>query len=81
MVTGRTYYLQLTAPDGEESFLFERWMRLVYLLHVASGRVGVPVRISSKDDGLHTLWKCASLSTEGKKVSTKVDDCRKYLLA
>nr|XP_058901587.1 Golgi-associated RAB2 interactor protein 5B [Kogia breviceps] len=33
LVTGRYYYLELDAPDDEVSFLFDRWIRLINLLH------------------------------------------------
>ncbi|XP_068849276.1 Golgi-associated RAB2 interactor protein 5B [Capricornis sumatraensis] len=29
LVTGRYYYLELDAPDGEVGFLFDRWIRLI----------------------------------------------------
>ncbi|KAL8176702.1 UNVERIFIED_CONTAM: hypothetical protein K2H54_037684 [Gekko kuhli] len=64
MATGRNYYLQLCAPDGEEGFQFERWMRLIYLLHVATGKAKPPSNVSSKDIGLHTIWKTASMPSE-----------------
>ncbi|XP_055267143.1 Golgi-associated RAB2 interactor protein 5B [Moschus berezovskii] len=32
LATGRYYYLELDAPDGEVGFLFDRWMRLISLL-------------------------------------------------
>ncbi|MEJ1289226.1 hypothetical protein NN561_020266 [Cricetulus griseus] len=33
LITGRYYYLELDAPDDELSFLFDRWIRLINLLH------------------------------------------------
>lgn len=33
LVTGRYYYLELDAPDNELGFLFDRWIRLINLLH------------------------------------------------
>ncbi|XP_064436580.1 Golgi-associated RAB2 interactor protein 5B-like isoform X5 [Mirounga angustirostris] len=33
LVTGRYYYLELDAPDNEAGFLFDRWIRLINLLH------------------------------------------------
>ncbi|CAH7406756.1 Fam71e2 [Phodopus roborovskii] len=33
LITGRYYYLELDAPDHELSFLFDRWIRLINLLH------------------------------------------------
>lgn len=32
LVTGRYYYLELDAPDGEGGFLFDCWVRLINLL-------------------------------------------------
>ncbi|XP_060110966.1 Golgi-associated RAB2 interactor protein 5B [Heteronotia binoei] len=64
MATGRNYYLQLCAPDGEEGFQFERWMRLIYLLHVAAGKAKPPSNVPSQDAGLHTIWKTASMPSE-----------------
>ncbi|XP_076986837.1 Golgi-associated RAB2 interactor protein 5B isoform X2 [Tamandua tetradactyla] len=32
LATGRCYYLELDAPDGEMGFLFERWLCLINLL-------------------------------------------------
>lgn len=75
MATGRNYYLQLCAPDGEEGFLFERWMRLIYLLHVASGKVKPPSEVPSKEVGLHTIWKTDSLPSETQV--SKHQDIRK----
>ncbi|XP_062992969.1 Golgi-associated RAB2 interactor protein 5B [Elgaria multicarinata webbii] len=34
IATGQKYYLQLYAPGRDENFLFERWLRLLYLLHL-----------------------------------------------
>nr|XP_048282965.1 protein FAM71E2 [Myodes glareolus] len=33
LITGRYYYLELDAPDHELGFLFDRWIRLINLLH------------------------------------------------
>ncbi|XP_021512976.1 Golgi-associated RAB2 interactor protein 5B [Meriones unguiculatus] len=33
LITGRYYYLELDAPDHELAFLFDRWIRLINLLH------------------------------------------------
>ncbi|XP_007955486.1 protein FAM71E2 [Orycteropus afer afer] len=33
LATGRYYYLELDAPDCEVGFLFDRWIRLIHLLH------------------------------------------------
>ncbi|KAL6084538.1 hypothetical protein STEG23_003015 [Scotinomys teguina] len=33
LITGRYYYLELDAPDHELGFLFDRWLRLIKLLH------------------------------------------------
>lgn len=33
LITGRYYYLELDAPDHELAFLFDRWIRLIDLLH------------------------------------------------
>ncbi|XP_035580753.1 protein FAM71E2 isoform X1 [Zalophus californianus] len=33
LITGRYYYLELDAPDKEAGFLFDRWIRLINLLH------------------------------------------------
>ncbi|OBS66784.1 hypothetical protein A6R68_04676, partial [Neotoma lepida] len=33
LITGRYYYLELDAPDHELAFLFDRWLRLINLLH------------------------------------------------
>ncbi|XP_026632924.1 protein FAM71E2 [Microtus ochrogaster] len=33
LITGRYYYLELDAPDHELDFLFDRWIRLINLLH------------------------------------------------
>ncbi|XP_061467659.1 uncharacterized protein LOC133377490 [Rhineura floridana] len=67
LATGRKYYLQLCAPKGDENFLFDCWMRLAYLLHVASGRISDPVSFTSKESGLHTIWKSASLRATSEK--------------
>ncbi|XP_077170318.1 Golgi-associated RAB2 interactor protein 5B isoform X2 [Paroedura picta] len=64
MATGRNYYLQLCAPEGEENMLFERWMHLIYLLHVASGKAKPPSNVPSTEAGLHTIWKTASMPSE-----------------
>ncbi|XP_061463002.1 Golgi-associated RAB2 interactor protein 3-like isoform X2 [Rhineura floridana] len=67
LATGRKYYLQLCAPKGDENVLFERWIRLAYMLHVASGRISDPVSFASKESGLHTIWKSASLRATSEK--------------
>ncbi|XP_051017793.1 Golgi-associated RAB2 interactor protein 5B [Acomys russatus] len=36
LITGRYYYLELDAPDHELDFLFDRWIRLINLLHEPS---------------------------------------------
>lgn len=33
LITGRYYYLELDAPEKEVGFLFDRWIRLINLLH------------------------------------------------
>nr|XP_012419435.1 PREDICTED: protein FAM71E2 [Odobenus rosmarus divergens] len=33
LITGRYYYLELDAPGNEAGFLFDRWIRLINLLH------------------------------------------------
>ncbi|XP_053119077.1 Golgi-associated RAB2 interactor protein 5B isoform X2 [Hemicordylus capensis] len=48
LVTGQKYYLQLSAPEDEEDFLFERWISLIYLLRVASGKISTPVSMTPR---------------------------------
>ncbi|XP_044303636.1 protein FAM71E2 [Varanus komodoensis] len=67
IVTGQKYYLQLYAPEKEADFLFDRWLRLIYLLHVAKGKINAPPSIASKESGVHTIWKTASLRTVPRK--------------
>ncbi|CAI5790836.1 Hypothetical predicted protein [Podarcis lilfordi] len=67
MANGRKYYLQLCAPAGQEDIIFQRWLRLIYVLNVASGRISDPVSFTSKQSGLHTIWKSASFRATPEK--------------
>ncbi|XP_061485747.1 Golgi-associated RAB2 interactor protein 5A-like [Rhineura floridana] len=67
LATGQIYYLQLCAPKGDENFLFERWIRLAYMLHEASGRISAPVSFTSKESGLHTIRTSARLRATSEK--------------
>nr|XP_028559333.1 protein FAM71C-like [Podarcis muralis] len=69
MANGRKYYLQLCAPAGQEDIIFQRWLRLIYVLNVASGRISDPISFTSKQSGLHTIWKSASFRATPEKVS------------
>ncbi|XP_061440244.1 Golgi-associated RAB2 interactor protein 3-like isoform X2 [Rhineura floridana] len=68
LATGQIYYLQLCAPKGDENFLFERWIRLAYMLHEASGRISAPVSFTSKESGLHTIRTSARLRATSEKI-------------
>ncbi|XP_061439686.1 uncharacterized protein LOC133363936 isoform X2 [Rhineura floridana] len=70
LATGQIYYLQLCTPKGD-NFLFERWIRLAYMLHEASGRISAPVSFTSKESGLHTIRTSASLRATSEKVAVK----------
>lgn len=43
LVTGRTFYLQLLAPPPRLQRLFSRWLRLLFLLREAGGRLLRPL--------------------------------------
>ncbi|XP_033024274.1 protein FAM71E2 [Lacerta agilis] len=67
MANGRKYYLQLCAPEGKEDIIFQRWLRLIYVLNVANGRISDPISFTSKQSGLHTIWKSASFRATPEK--------------
>ncbi|XP_053217110.1 Golgi-associated RAB2 interactor protein 5B [Podarcis raffonei] len=67
MANGRKYYLQLCAPAGQEDIIFQRWLRLIYVLNVASGRISDPISFTSTQSGLHTIWKSASFRATPEK--------------
>ncbi|XP_060138036.1 serine/arginine repetitive matrix protein 2-like [Zootoca vivipara] len=67
MANGRKYYLQLCAPAGQEDIIFQRWLRLIYVLNVANGRISDPISFTSKQSGLHTIWKSASFRATPEK--------------
>ncbi|XP_013908422.1 PREDICTED: uncharacterized protein LOC106538459 [Thamnophis sirtalis] len=46
--TGDKYYLQLLGTDEKVDFLFECWMRLIYLTRLTSGKIKTPENLPGK---------------------------------
>nr|XP_020634337.1 protein FAM71E2-like [Pogona vitticeps] len=55
--TGQKYYLQLYAPGRDATFLFDQWLRLIYLIYIARGRIRQPASITPKESRHHVLQK------------------------
>ncbi|KAJ7314006.1 hypothetical protein JRQ81_005877 [Phrynocephalus forsythii] len=63
MKTGQKYYLQLYAPGRDENFLFDQWLRLIYLMHITRGRIRKP----ASESGHPMLQKSSSMLGLTKK--------------
>ncbi|XP_070584661.1 uncharacterized protein DDB_G0284459-like [Erythrolamprus reginae] len=46
--TGDKYYLQLLVKEEKADFLFECWLRLIYLMRLASGKARIPDNVPGK---------------------------------
>ncbi|XP_034275409.1 uncharacterized protein LOC117666707 isoform X2 [Pantherophis guttatus] len=47
--TGDKYYLQLLVREEKADFLFECWLRLIYLMRLASGKIKNPENLPGKE--------------------------------
>ncbi|XP_058035477.1 muscle M-line assembly protein unc-89-like [Ahaetulla prasina] len=47
--TGEKYYLQLLVREEKADFLFECWLRLIYLMRLASGKIKAPENLPGKE--------------------------------
>ncbi|KAL7977451.1 hypothetical protein Chor_009400, partial [Crotalus horridus] len=59
--TGDKYYLQLSAREEKADFLFECWVRLVYLIRLATGKSKIPENLPGKKLEVCSLWKRSPL--------------------
>ncbi|XP_036057012.1 protein FAM71E2 [Onychomys torridus] len=62
LITGRYYYLELDAPDHELGFLFDRWLRLINLLHEptiswAPRTMNMPLLDTIQDGAPASTWR------------------------
>lgn len=59
--TGDKYYLQLSAREEKADFLFECWVRLIYLIRLATGKSKTPENLPEKKPEVGSLWKSSPL--------------------
>ncbi|ETE73435.1 Protein FAM71B, partial [Ophiophagus hannah] len=62
--TGDKHYLQLLAKEDKVDFLFECWVRLIYLMRLASGKSKTPGNLPGKKPEVRTLWKSSPLQAK-----------------
>ncbi|XP_052616318.1 Golgi-associated RAB2 interactor protein 5B [Peromyscus californicus insignis] len=75
LITGRYYYLELDAPDHELGFLFDRWLRLINLLHEptiswAPRTMSMPTLHTTQDGVPASTWRLQDQS--GSRLTAEV---------
>ncbi|XP_076425843.1 Golgi-associated RAB2 interactor protein 5B isoform X1 [Peromyscus maniculatus bairdii] len=75
LITGRYYYLELDAPDHELGFLFDRWLRLINLLHEptiswAPRTMSMPPLDATRDGAPASTWRLQDQS--GSRLTAEV---------
>uniref|UniRef100_A0A670Z1H3 Golgi associated RAB2 interactor protein-like Rab2B-binding domain-containing protein n=1 Tax=Pseudonaja textilis TaxID=8673 RepID=A0A670Z1H3_PSETE len=62
--TGEKHYLQLLAKEENVDFLFECWVRLIYLMRLVRGRSETPKSLPGTKPEVRTLWKSSPLQAK-----------------
>uniref|UniRef100_A0A670Z7N9 Golgi associated RAB2 interactor protein-like Rab2B-binding domain-containing protein n=1 Tax=Pseudonaja textilis TaxID=8673 RepID=A0A670Z7N9_PSETE len=62
--TGEKHYLQLLAKEENVDFLFECWVRLIYLMRLVRGRSETPKSLPGTKPEVRTLWKSSPFNPE-----------------